>query len=153
MLKNICRSIASAAFVLASMPAAAQGGVRVDIPLPGIEIHVGHSAPPRMRSETRPPRPGKEYVWAGGSWNWHGNAWDWAPGRWDRPNDHGAHWVQARYVQEGSSWRHEPSHWSNQHMVEGDDYKRWKSEDHSNKGHDKGHDNGRDKGHDNGKGH
>jgi hypothetical protein len=91
-----------------------------------------------MRSEHRPPRPGKDYSWAGGSWDWRGSAWAWAPGRWERPNEHGAKWVNARYVKDGNAWRHEPSHWSNQRLVEGDDYRRWKSENQGNKDH--GHD-------------
>ena len=130
------------ASVVASGPAAAQGSVRVDIPMPGLEIRVGHRAPPKMRSENRPPSPGRAYVWAPGQWDWHGSDWAWVPGRWDRPSEHGAHWVKARYVQEGPAWRHEPGHWSNQRIVEGDDYRRWKSE---NQSHDKhgGHDDGR----------
>ena len=133
MLKNICLSVATLAIAFTSLPASAQ--VRVEIPMPGLEIRVGHTAPPRMRSETRPPRPGKDYVWAGGSWDWRGNSWAWAPGRWDRPGDHGSRWVKARYVREGNAWRHEPGHWSNQRLVEGDDYRRWKGEQHGNQGH------------------
>lgn len=131
VFKNFCKSIAAMTFVfLASQPAAAQPGVRVDVPLPGLEIRVGHKAPPRLRSEQRPARPGRDYLWLPGSWDWRGNDWDWAPGRWERPSERGQRWVKARYTREGSGWRHEPAHWSNQKLVEGDDYRRWKSEKH-----------------------
>ena len=39
-----------------------------------------------------------------------------------------AHWVRARYVREYGSWRYVPGHWSNQTVVEGDDYRRWRDE-------------------------
>ena len=134
MLKNICKSIATMTFlVLMSPPAAAQLGVHVDAPLPGLEIRVGHKAPPKLRIERKPHRPGKDYQWAQGSWNWQGSDWAWAPGRWERPGA-GVRWVNARYAREGAGWRHEPGHWSNQQIVEGDDYRKWKSE-----GHDRDH--------------
>ena len=138
MLKNILMSIATMTFAgLTSLPAAAQ--VRVDIPLPGLEIRIGHRAPPRLRSEQRPPRPGRDFLWIHGSWHWQGNDWDWVPGRWERPNDHGVRWVKARYVREGRVYRYEPGHWSNQRLIEGDDYRRWKEERHQNRDRDRDH--------------
>jgi hypothetical protein len=129
MLKNICKSIATMTFAgLMSLPAMAQ--VRVEIPLPGLEIHVGHRVPPKLRSEERPHRPGRDFVWIQGFWHWQGNDWGWIPGRWERPNDRGARWVKARYAREGSGWRYEPGHWSNQRLIEGEDYQRWKAESH-----------------------
>lgn len=142
-MKFIGKSIAAMSFaVLASLPATAQ--VRVDIPLPGLEIHVGHTAPPRLRSERRPERPGRDYAWAQGFWHWQGNEWTWVPGRWDRPEQRGVRWVRARYVREGRSWRYEPGHWSNQRVVEGDDYRRFREE--RRRGGGRGHD--RDGNHD-----
>lgn len=145
MLKNFLKSIATMSFVfLAAQPAAAQPGVRVDVPLPGLEIRVGHKAPPRLRSEQRPARPGRDYLWLPGSWDWRGNDWDWAPGRWERPSERGQRWVKARYIREGSAWRHEPAHWSNQKLTEGDDYRRWKTEKHPDQDHGRDRDKGRD---------
>jgi len=145
VLKNIGNSIATLTFVvLAAMPAAAQPGVRVDIPLPGLEIHVAHTAPPSLRREQRPSRPGREFTWVQGFWHWQGNDWAWIPGRWDRPNDRGSRWVQARYAREGGGWRYEPGHWSNQRVIEGDDYRRWRSEN----GRDRDHGRDRDRDHD-----
>lgn len=140
MLKNVCRSIATMTFVgLMSLPAAAQVRVQVNVPLPGLEIHVGHRAPPKLRSEQKPHRPGRDFLWIQGFWHWQGNDWDWVPGRWERPIEPGARWVKARYAREGSAYRYEPGHWSNQRLVEGDDYRRWKTESHQNR--DEHHDN------------
>jgi hypothetical protein len=151
-LKNICKSIVVLTFAsIASLPAAAQVGMRVDIPLPGLEIRMSHTAPPRMRSEQRPPSPGRDYKWAQGSWDWRGSDWAWLPGRWDRPNSHGATWVKARYAREGSSWRYEPSHWSNQRVVEGDEYRKWKSDNSHGNGQNNGNHNGQNRPHDEGR--
>jgi hypothetical protein len=145
VLKNICRSIAAMTFVAAtSLPATAQVEMRVDVPLPGLEIRVGHRAPPRLQREHRPPRPGRDSLWIRGFWHWQGNDWDWVPGRWERPSHRGARWVKPRYAREGSAWHYEPGHWSNQRLIEGDDYRRWKSEKHRNRGHDGDRDRDRD---------
>jgi len=125
---------------LTSLPAAGQTDLRFGIPLPELEIRVGHSAPPKMRSERQPPRPGRDYLWLKGSWGWHGNEWAWMPGRWERPNERGAKWVTARYGRDGSAWRYEPAHWSNQHVIEGEDYRRWRSENDQHRNHEDGRD-------------
>jgi len=122
---------------LTSLPAAAQVSVQFNVPLPGLEIHVANNAPPAMRHEHKPSRPGSDYLWVQGFWHWHGSGWDWVPGRWDRPDVHGVRWVKTRYVREGGSYVYQPGHWSNQRLVEGDDYQSWKAEKHSNKGHNK----------------
>jgi len=112
---------------LLSIPAAAQIPVP---PLPNLQIHISHSAPPRFRHERIPPRPGANHVWIAGSWDWQGNQWIWLPGRWDRPVDRHARWVRPHYAREYGSYRYEPGHWSNQRVIEGDDYRRWKDERH-----------------------
>ncbi len=138
MLRSVFKSIATMTFVgLTSLPAAAQVNVQVNVPLPGLEIHVAHQAPPRYRSEQKPSRPGRDYLWVGGFWHWHGSGWDWVPGRWDRPDAHGARWMKAQYTHEGSVYVYHPGHWSNQQLIEGDDYRQWKGENHSNKDHHK----------------
>lgn len=145
MLKNIHTSIATMTFLaLTSLPATAQVGVRVDVPLPGLEIHVGRTAPPRPRRERRPERPGRDFVWLPGFWHWQERDWAWIPGRWEHPSERGARWVRARYTREGSAWRYEPGHWSNQRVIEGDDYRRWREEHHREGDHDRGHDRDRD---------
>ncbi len=149
MLKNICKSIATLTFLgLTSLPATAQVGVRVDVPLPGLEIRVGHRAPPKLRSERRPQRPDRHHLWIRGSWDWQGDDWTWISGRWERPNDHGVRWIRARYVREGRGWRYEPGHWSNQRVIEGDDYRRWRSENRRDRRHDRDRDGDHDRNHD-----
>jgi hypothetical protein len=130
MRKNVHASLAALTLMLlTSLPATAQVEARVDVPLPGLEIHVGRTAPPRLRREHRPPRPGRDFLWLPGSWHWQERDWIWVPGRWDRPNGR-ARWVRARYAREGSIWRYVPGHWSNQRVIEGDDYRRWREEHH-----------------------
>jgi hypothetical protein len=107
-----------------ALPALAQ------IPIPEVEIHVAHSAPPHLRHEHRPPSPGEGYIWVGGAWDWRGSQWAWVPGRWDRPVSADVRWVHPRYVHEYGAYRYEPGHWSNQQIREGDEYRRWKEEHH-----------------------
>ena len=145
MLKSMLKgAVTAAAACLALLPGSAIAQVRVD--LPGIEIRVGHVAPPRLRYERRPHRPGPEYVWLAGAWDWQGTGWIWVPGRWDRPAERGVKWVVPRYRREDTGWRYEPGHWSNQRLVEGDDYRRWRSE-HGRR-HDDRHDDHHDDHHD-----
>jgi len=125
LLKQLFKPAVLAAFVtILSAPAIAQ--VQVDVP--GIDIRIGHRAPPRLRHEIRPHRPSRDHIWIAGAWDWRGNDWAWVPGRWDRPGDRGVRWIRPRYHREGSAWRYEPGHWSNQRLVEGDDYRRWRAE-------------------------
>ncbi len=138
MLNSFLKSVATVTFVgLTSLPAAAQVSVHVDVPLPALEIHVAHAAPPKLRIEHRPSRPGRDYVWVQGFWHWNGGGWDWVPGRWDRPDAYGVTWVGARYVHEGSAYVYQPGHWSNQRLIEGDDYRSWKAEKHASRHHDR----------------
>lgn len=134
------KSIAAAAFaLLASLPAAAQVGFRADIPLPGLEIRIGRTAPPSRQHERRPTRPGRDYVWLRGSWDWQGSDWVWVPGRWERPGHRSARWVDARYTREGQVWRYEPAHWSHERLTPGDDYRRWQEESRRGQGNHHGH--------------
>jgi len=105
-------------------------------PLPNLEIRFAIAAPPPPRKEHWPHRPGSSYIWVQGSWDWHKERWAWVPGRWERPHAHDARWIAALYVREGNGWRYVPSHWSNQRVVEGKDYKRWKEKHRHHKDHD-----------------
>lgn len=104
--------------------------------LPRLEVRIAQDAPPRLRHERRLVRPDRESVWVGGYWDRQENQWGWVPGRWDRPEVRNARWVKARYQREGRAYRFEPGHWSNQNVVEGDEYHRWK-EQHGRRGHDR----------------
>lgn len=129
MLKEIFKSTAALTFiVLTSLPASAQPDVRVEMQLPGLEVRIGHRAPPPLQREVRPNRPSRNHTWVPGSWDWQRNDWAWISGRWDRPQHGRASWVKARYVREGRAWRYEPGHWSNQRVVRGEDYRRWRED-------------------------
>lgn len=112
--------------VLAAAPAAAQA--RVGVELGSLEVRMTSDAPPRMRHERRTVSPGDGYVWVGGNWDRNGDRWAWREGRWDQPPEHGARWIQTRNRRDGRDYRHEPGHWSNQHVNEGDSYHAWKNE-------------------------
>jgi YXWGXW repeat-containing protein len=93
-----------------------------------LEIHIANTAPPRARHERRLPRPDRESVWQKGYWGWEGNRWNWVEGRWERPADRSHHWIGARYVHQGNSYRYEPPHWSHERLVDGDDYRQWREQ-------------------------
>ena len=97
---------------------------------PNLEIRITHSAPPHARSEHAPPRPDHRAVWAKGYWHWEGARWDWMSGRWEHPEDRHYTWTPAHYRHKGNVWVYEPPHWSHHHLVEGDEYQRWKDESH-----------------------
>ena len=132
MLRLLKTALAVSVVALTSLPAAAQVQVGIGVPLPGLDIRIGHRAPPRFQREIRTDRPSREHIWVPGSWDWQRDDWAWMPGRWDRPSERRARWVRARYAREGNAWRYEPGHWSNQRIVEGDDYRRWRSENRRN---------------------
>ena len=116
---------------LAGLPAAAE----VHVDLPGVEIRVGQTAPPPIRHEKKPHRPGSDYVWIPGAWDWQGSRWAWVGGRWERPAYAHAHWVAPHYRREGDGWRYEPGRWDRQKLVEGEEYRRW-HEDHAQGRHE-----------------
>lgn len=59
------------------------------------------SAPPALRVEHAPPRPGFE--WIPGRWDWRGNRWEWLGGRYEREH-HGQHWAPGHWDHVGPSW-------------------------------------------------
>ena len=132
MYKRVLKSVVLTALAaLVAIPALAQ--IRAD--LGPLHIRIATDRPPQGRYERQPPRPHRNAVWIKGYWHRQDNRWEWMSGRWDQPN-RGARWINARYTREGCpwyrqrncAWRYEPAHWSNQRLVEGDDYQRWRSE-------------------------
>lgn len=122
--------------ILMASPALAQ--VRAD--LGPLHIRIATDAPPRIRVERRLPRPDRDSVWIGGYWDRQDDGWAWSSGRWERPSDRRARWIRARYSREvcswyrrGCAWRYEPGHWSNQQVLEGEDYQQWRSERRSDR--------------------
>lgn len=139
MHRRILKPMMLASFAaLFAIPASAQ--VRAD--LGPLHIRIANDAPPHARYEARTSRPYTDAMWVNGYWHWQDTQWAWTNGRWDRPSDRNVRWVDAKYQREGCSWyhqtncrwRYEPAHWSNQQLVEGEDYRQWRNERY---GHDR----------------
>jgi hypothetical protein len=129
MYRRLLKTVVITSFAaVGAMPASAQ--IRADIG--PVHIHIANEAPPPVRYERRTLQPSHDAVWVNGYWDRQHDNWAWSSGRWERRYDHRAHWVNARYRREGHAWRYEPAHWSNQQLVEGDDYRQWKSEHYQN---------------------
>ena len=127
MFKSIIRTISLAALAMvATAPLFAQ--LPPPPPLPGLEIRIGRQAPPRVRYERRMARQSRDAVWIRGFWDWQGDNWVWIPGRWTVPEERHARWIGPRYRREYGGYRYEPGHWSNQRVIEGEDYRRWREE-------------------------
>jgi len=67
--------------------------------------------PPAPIVETRPVRPGRNFIWIGGYHRWDGRAYVWVPGRWEAPPRPGARWVAHRWVRRGHGWVMVEGHW------------------------------------------
>ena len=107
MYKYILKSMAITGFaVLTALPAVAQ--IRAD--LGPVRIRIATEAPPRAKYERRTVRPDRDSVWINGYWHRE------------------ARWINARYQREGNAWRYEPARWSNQQVVQGDDYQQWQTQ-------------------------
>lgn len=139
MYRHIFKSmVLTSLAALIAIPASAQ--VRAD--LGPIHIRIATDAPPRARYEARPTRPHRDAVWINGYWDRQDDRWGWVSGRWDQPSERRVRWIRATYSREGCpwyrrsncAWRYVPGHWSNQRVVEGEDYQRWRSERRSNRG-------------------
>jgi WXXGXW repeat (2 copies) len=130
MYRSILKSLVlTAVGVLVAVPAFAQ--IRVD--LGPLNIRIASDAPPPVRYERQTARPDRDSVWIKGSWDRQDDKWAWVSGRWDKPSDPNSRWVNAKYSREGQAWRYEPAHWSQQQVVEGDDYRKWKDDHRSDR--------------------
>ena len=69
------------------------------------------AAPPPVKVETKPSRPGPDYVWVGGYWRWSGTKYVWQSGRWQRPSASGKVWVAGRYVRRPHGYVYVSGHW------------------------------------------
>ena len=130
MYRRILKSLAFTSFaVLIAIPAVAQ--IRAEVG--PVHIRIANDAPPRARYERRSPRTNRDALWIKGYWHRQDDQWVWIPGRWDQRPDRSARWIHPRYRREGSAWRYEPGRWSNQQIIEGDDYRQWRSEHRSDR--------------------
>lgn len=72
---------------------------------------VVRAAPPPMRVERRPPRPGPRYAWIDGYYRWDGRAYVWVPGYWTVPPRPRAVWVPGRWVRHRRGWVYVEGRW------------------------------------------
>ena len=129
-----------AAALMAQMAGCAHTQAQVRAPAaPGpapLEVLIGLNLPPPPAAEGPHPRsPGRDFIWIGGAWYREGERWLWREGRWDRPPVRGARWIGPVARQDGQGYRYEPGHWSNQKVVEGEAYRKWKKEHGGDHGH------------------
>jgi hypothetical protein len=130
MYKQIFKSLVLSSFgILLAIPASAD----IRATLGELHIRIANDRPPQERYERRSERPDRDSVWIKGYWDRRDDKWDWIAGRWERPRDRNTHWVKARYQRDHSAWRYEPAHWSNEQLVEGDDYRQWHDEHRSDR--------------------
>jgi WXXGXW repeat (2 copies) len=130
MYRPVLKSIVLTSFaVLAAIPAFSQ--VRAD--LGPLHIRIATDAPPRVRFETRTTRPYRDAVWINGYWDRQDDQWAWSSGRWERPSDRRNRWIKPRYRREGRAWRYEPGRWSDRQLVEGEDYRRYREDNRSDR--------------------
>jgi hypothetical protein len=128
MYRRVLKSMVLASVaVLVAIPATAQ--VRADVG--PFHIRIASDAPPPVRFEARTARPDRAAVWTNGYWDRQGDQWAWSSGRWQQPVAPRARWVKASYKREGRAWRYAPAHWSNQQLVEGEDYQAYRKAHHS----------------------
>ena len=148
MPSSISRLVATIAFGVIIAGSARAQLLRPPEPLPPplpdeIRPTIVEVAPPGLRVERRPARPGPDSVWAPGYWDWAGRDWAWIPGRWTLAPTAGALWVPARYVRLDRGWRYIPAHWTSQRVV---------AVERGGRGYGRGHAKAKGKGHGKGKG-
>ena len=114
----------------------AQAQLRVARPPGLLEVTIGPDLPPPPHPEAPPPRkPGRDFIWISGCWFRDGDRWVWRDGAWDRPPGIGVRWIGPVSRRDGQGYRYEPGHWSNQRVVEGEAYRKWKKSHGGDHGH------------------
>ena len=76
----------------------------------GVEAVYVETAPPALRVETIPKRPGPKAVWIPGYWKWKGNKYAWVPGHWEK-KPRGSAWVSGHWKKKPRGWVWVPGHW------------------------------------------
>ena len=77
------------------------GFLAVSAPAADVVIRL---APPRIRVERRPVRPGPNHVWISGYHRWDGNAYQWQGGRWEEPPVGHRRWEAHHYVRRNGGY-------------------------------------------------
>lgn len=130
-------ALAVLAMPFLSVPASAQ--LYVEVGAGPFDVRFSPEGPPPMPREYRTVRPAPDYIWIGGFWDRDGDRWAWRRGRWDRPASRDVRWIRPVYRGEGGGYRYEPGHYSNQRVVEGEEYRRMRDEHQANRGRGNGH--------------
>lgn len=68
-------------------------------------------APPPVRVEVRPARPGPDHVWIEGHWVRVGHHWDWVGGHWERIPHERAVWAPGRWEPRSHGYVWIEGHW------------------------------------------
>ena len=84
--------------------------VAVSAPAGAVDVVYVQKAPPKVRTEVRTKRPGKNAIWVPGHWQWNGRKYVWKAGHWDkRPG--GKTWVPGHWNKKQRGWVWVPGHW------------------------------------------
>ena len=75
------------------------------------DLVVATTAPPPLKVEARPPKPGTNYVWIAGHWKWNGAKYVWAKGTWRATARSGSVWVKGHYRRRPTGYVYVPGHW------------------------------------------
>lgn len=67
-------------------------------------------APPPLKTEVRPVKPGPNYVWISGHWKWSHSRYVWVTGHWTKPRP-GYTWVKGHWQRRGNHWVYIKGHW------------------------------------------
>ena len=70
-------------------------------PAPTVVVRV---APPPLRHERRPHRPGPGFAWVNGFWTYRGGQYVWVSGHWDRISRGHRVWVEPRWERRGDTY-------------------------------------------------
>ena len=69
------------------------------------------SAPPPLKTESKPLKPGPAYVWIAGHWKYSGGTYVWVAGHWTRPPKSDRVWVSGHWVKRPGGYVYIPGHW------------------------------------------
>lgn len=75
-----------------------------------VDVVYVQTAPPDLRVEVIPKKPGPKAVWIPGHWQFKGNKYIWVPGHWDK-KPRGSGWVAGHWKKRPRGWVWVPGHW------------------------------------------
>lgn len=75
-----------------------------------VDVVYVQSAPPPLKVEVRPARPGRKAMWIPGYWRWQGKKYVWVAGYWDK-KPRGKGWAAGHWDKRARGWVWVPGHW------------------------------------------